>query len=194
MLVNVYTETVPVIPGTRLIQPTLGVVGTTFNDPYDKRRTWEIQALYAPIPGRALGGIRAKVIDQKGFITFCNQRDLEVLLGVAKPGDYCIWAAEDYYGPDEEEWYGLCCDDEDLLDDLQEKELFYRSQMPGGVLFGNVSWERRVHVEKNWDAEECWVFLQDINPETGFYPDVRFETIGSRWARAERRRVHWHRI
>jgi len=153
-----------------------------------------VQGVFAPLEGRALGGVRTKLVDQKGFVAFCNQRDMEVLIGMALPGTYCSWAEEAYVGPEDEEWFGLCCDEEDLLDDLYEREMMLRAQVPGGVLTTELDIARRVHLTKNDDHEELFVLLGDYEPETGMFPDRRFETLERRWIRSERRRVRWARI
>jgi hypothetical protein len=193
MLLNVYQRHPVVIPGTRLLEATLGVVGVRIPDPEHALRAWEVQGLYMPIEGRALGGVRAKLIDQKGFITFCNQRDLEVLLGIGQPGLLVEWRDDAYVGPGDREWCGLCCDEDDLLDDLQEREMFLRAQLPAGVLVPNLEMERRVHLHGSYDCEESYLVTHDSDPETGLFPDTRFETIERRWIRSERRRVRWDR-
>ena len=191
---NVYGQRPIVVPGTRLLEGTFGVVGVRISDPQNSQRIWEVQGLYLPITGRALGGVRAKLFDQKGFITFCNQRDLEVLLGIAAPGTPISWRDDEYVDLDHKEWFGFCCDDDDLLDDLQERELFYRAELPAGILIPNLEMERRVHVGHGNDCEELFLVVQDMDPDTGMFPDTRFETIERRWARAERRRVRWDRV
>ena len=205
-IVNLYRDRLPVINGTRIIEPDLNVIGHKVVDPHADSRVWEVHGLYWPVAGRTIGGIRAKLIDQKGFVTFCNQRDLEVLLGMARPGDYCAWAGQDYVAPDDEDWCGLCCDDEDLLDDLYDRELMWRAQT-GGVLTPTievvlpsgetqvqyVEIKRGVHLEKSDDHEELFVLLGDFDQETGMYPDTRFETLERRWMRSERKRVRWNR-
>jgi hypothetical protein len=171
----------------------------------DTRRIWEIQNVYLPIPGRVLGGIRVKLRDQKEFVTFCNQRDLEVLIGMYRPGDFCLWAGGPYLEPGDEGWCGLCCDEDDLVDDLYDREMFWRAQI-GGVLtqqveiltpqgpsVQNVEIQRRVHLDKNNDNEELYVLLGDYDQETGMYPDTKFETVERRWMRAERRKLLWSR-
>lgn len=193
MLINAYRERPAAIPGTRLLEATFDMIGTRLPDPQQPERVWEVQGFYLPIHGRALGGIRAKFTDQKGFVAFCNQRDLEVLLGIGVPGKYCAWAGAEYVGPDYEEWFGFCCDEEDLKDDLFERELFLRAQLAGGVLTTDCVVERRVHLSKNNDHEELFVVVQDFDPETGIFPDLRFETLERRWARAERSRLRWER-
>lgn len=193
MLINVYQQRPAVIPGTRLLQETLGVVGASVLDPRNTTRQWEVQGLYMPISGRALGGIRVKLMDQKGFITFCNQRDFEVLAGMAAPGDPIRWREDEYVGPEDRDWFGLCCDEEDLLDDLYERELFLRAELPGGLLVPGMETERRVHTSAGNDCEELYIVTQDYDPETGLFPDSRFETLERRWIRSERRRVRWDR-
>lgn len=193
MLINPYRDRPAAIPGTRLLEATLGIVGVRVPDPDDTRRVWEVQGLYLPLPGRALGGVRAKFVDQRGFVTFCNQRDLEVMLGLGTPGRYCVWAEVEYVSPEDEEWHGFCCDDEDLYDDLFEREMFLRAQIPGGVIPTTCDINRLVHLSKNNDCEELFVMLGDYDPETGMFPDPRFETLERRWMRSERRMVRWER-
>lgn len=180
--------------GTRLLQDTFGVMNIQVRDPKESGRLWEVQSIYAPIPGRALGGVRAKLVDTKGFITFCNQRDLEVLVGLGAPGRWCRWLGGDYVHPDDREWCGLCADEEDLLDDLQERELMLRSQVQGGVLTTPLEFTRRVHLEPKNDFEELFILLGDFDPDTGMYPDPRLETIERRWVRSHREKLRWDRI
>jgi hypothetical protein len=191
MLINVYRDRPAAIPGTRLLESTLGIVGRRLPDTHNMARVWEVHGVYMPVSGRALGGIRVKLADQKGFVTFCNQRDLEVMLGMGAPGGYCPWSGTEYVGPDYEDWCGFCCDDDDLLDDLYEREAFTRAQVPGGVLGPGYEITRRVHLGKNSDCEELHVMTGDMDLDTGFFPDTRFETIARRWVRAERSRVRW---
>jgi hypothetical protein len=193
MLVNVYQHRPEVVHGMRLLAATLGVVGVRITDPHHAQRTWEVQGLYLPIAGRALGGVRAKLVDQKGFITFCNQRDLEVLLGIGRVGSPVEWRDDEYVAPDDREWCGLCCDEDDLLDDLQEREMFARGELPGGILVPGMEMQRRVHLHGEYDCEETYLVVHDYDPETGLFPDTRFETLERRWTRSERRRVRWER-
>lgn len=196
MLLNPYRDQHLVRPilGTRLLEDTLGVVGAEVDDPKEPRRRWRIQSTFTPLRGRVLGGIRTKLVDRKGFVTFCNQRDLEVLLGLEAPGNWCTWAGHKYVGPDDREWIGFCSDEDDLLDDLQERELNLRGSTPGGVLVPPLEVTRRVHLDQNYDVEDLFVFVWDFDPETGFFPDPRFETIEKRWSRAQREKVRWSRI
>lgn len=195
MLVNPLRVNLPVIPGTRMLEDPLGLAGVYVLDPLEPQRHWWIQWMLAPVKGRALGGIRAKLVDSKGFITFCNQRDLEILLQHAKPDDWCEWTGKNYPTPGEGDWYGLCCDSEDLRDDLFEFECRTRDQnkewpwLPAGL-----EYRRRVHYDYAYDMEELYTLLWDVNPDTGQYPDPTFERVQRRWAQVERTRVNWERI
>jgi hypothetical protein len=172
------------ITGTRIIEHTLGVVGAEITDPFQPGRIWVIQNLYSPIPGRALGGLRAKLLDNKGFVTFCNQRDLEVLLGLGSPGRYCEWLGTDYAAPGDRNWCGFGVDEEDLIDDLYERELSFRAESPGACLPAGLELVRRVH--DGSDFEELCVLVTDADPYTGLSPDLRLETTSRRWQSVER--------
>ena len=195
MLLNPATHNPAVIPGTRMLEDPLGLSGTTVTDPLEPWRMWSVQWLLAPIPGRRLAGVRGKLVDTKGFITFCNQRDLEVLLGHARPGDWCQWAAQRYVGPEDQQWYGLCCDDEDLKDDLFEHECRVRQAYAGWpYLPTGLEYTRRVHLDVNNDAEELHTLLWDMDPDTRQYPDPSLHNVARRWSRVERNRIIWERV
>lgn len=185
----------PVIPGTRMLEDALGFSGMHVQDPLEPWRPWTIQWLLAPIPGRHLGGFRAKLVDQKGFISFCNQRDLEVMIGHGKPGTYCHWTGRDYPTPGESDWYGLCCDDEDLRDDLFERECRLREEYVGHhYLPTGLEIRRRLHIDQGVDTEELHTLLWDMDVNTRQYPDPRLETVQRRWSRVERSLLQWDRI
>lgn len=189
MLINPNKIQLETIPGTRILQEGFGLIGFQYLDPIEPKRTWVLQYLCAPIYKRRLNGIRAKFMDSKSFITFCNQRDLEVLLGIAQPGTTCYWADMDYAEIGEPDWFGLCVDPEDLEDDLLERELRLREVYPG-VLPNNLEITRRIHSDKT-DAEELHVLIADYDVDTGLAPDPRLETISRRWARVERVPIRW---
>jgi len=175
------------IPGTRIVQETLGIVGSRFIDPLNPVRIWTINGIYAPLRRRAIGGIRAKLVDQKGFVTFCNQRDLEVLLDVASPGGWCAWLEQDYAGVRDRNWIGMCVDEDDLTDDLFDRELSIRAQISDGVpIPAGVEITRRIHGGPDNDFEELLVLLWDGDAETGWSPDDRFETVDRRWKSIDR--------
>jgi hypothetical protein len=189
VLVNPYAQPLPLHGGSRMLQLTLGVVGFRLADPAAPNRLWTVQALYAPIPGRRLGGLRAKLTDQSGFVTFCNQRDFEVLLGVAEPGSWCPWAEQNYVEPGDQEWYGLCADSDDLVDDLYERELAMRIPEQNWMLPPAAEIVRLVHTDAGCDFQDLLILVRDYDPDTGYGPDVRIETIEGRWSRSERVRA-----
>lgn len=193
MLLNPYSNLLQVVPGTRILSVELGLSGMSLPDTNLPDRKWTVTGVYAPIPSRRLGGIRAKLEDQKGFITFINQRDLEVLLGLADPGDWCHWAEQEYPGPKDREWYGFAADWEDLADDMLEREYALRAQYPGVLPYG-LEVARRVHVDGSHDVEDLNTMLYDCDPETGMGPDMRLETIDTRWVRVGRDKILWKRV
>lgn len=192
MLINPCKTQLPTIPGTRILEDTLGIVGFQYTDPKNPNRVWTLQHLLAPVRKRALGGIRAKFLDHKDFSAYCNQRDLEVLLGIAKPEEYCHWLNDEYKGPKDREWYGLCMDDNDLQDDLYERELRIREHNPG-VLPQHIEITRRFH-DGGTDVEELLILLWDVDTVTGISPDTQLTTVTHRWARVEKVKVQWQLI
>lgn len=188
------------ICGGRLLTNTFDLVGAIIPDDNDKRRNWSIQGFYAPIEGRALAGVRAKVRDSKDFTSFINQRDLEVLLGMAEPGDYCKWLGSDYVSPFDREWVGFCMDEEDLRDDLYEREMLFRmhqQDMTGSpYLPTGLELSRRIHRPNGLgtDVEELLYLRLDYDVETGAYPDLRLETVTDRWTSIEKETLLWQRV
>lgn len=193
MLVNPFLDKHKLVtyPGTRLLQETFDLVGARIQDPDEPYREWTLGGFYEPVKGRSLGGIRAKCSDSKGFISFVNQRDLEVLLGLVEPGSYCYWGQRRYPEPGDQDWYGFCADEDDLRDDLMDRELLFRGQMEDGLLESGTEFYRLVHLDRRYDVQELYTLLWDMDPETGMGPDIQLDTIDRRWKRVERSRVPW---
>ncbi len=189
MLLNPNRVQLQTIPGTRILEETFGLVGFHHVDPREPRRSWVLQCLYAPIKRRRLNGIRAKFMDTKGFVSFCNQRDLEVILGIAYPGSVCLWADMDYEEVGDPGWFGFCMDEEDLMDDLLERELRLRGGQPGTLAQG-LQIERRLH-NAGSDVQELHLLIGDYDPVTYISPDPRLETVCKRWVRVERVPLVW---
>jgi hypothetical protein len=188
MIVNPFTQELAVYPSTRLLKSTFDIIGATLKDPDTPDLTWAVHALFAPLPKRSLGGIRAKLVATSGLVSFINQRDLEVLLGQARPGKYCDWLRATYQGPTDKGWCGLCMDSDDLEDDLHERELCARAASGGQLPIG-MELTRLLHMDEGHDVEELITSISDHCPETGLTPDSRLETIRSRWSRIEARRL-----
>lgn len=177
------------VPGTRMLQETFGCVGLRIADPTHLRRYWTVHSLYAPIPKRKLGGIRVKLTDEKNFVTFCNQRDFEILIDLAKPGDWCQWMNQAYPEPGGEDWFGFCMDSPDLTDDLFERELALIAENPYG-LDPNVAYiSRRIHLDDQGDFEDHWVL--DPGGTRSIFGHV---TLYNRWIRVSRDRVDWKKV
>jgi len=193
VIVNPYSEYVPVIPGTRMLATDYGLTGAEIVDITNDQRTWTAVGFYAPVPERCLGGIRIKLLDQKGFTTFCNQRDFEILLGIAKPGDFCKWTGKPYPHPhDDDDWFGLCMDLVDLQDDLFERELALRAET--AALPESSEILRRIHPNTTRDGEDYWILLRDHDMMTGVGPDTRIETLYDRWSCVSRDWLDWMRV
>lgn len=198
MIINPAREKLPVFEGTRLLQNSFGLTGAVLYDPEEQGRTWRITAMYAPLK-RHIGGIRAKCVDQKGFVSFINQRDLELLLGLARPGSWCNWLGEEYPEIGCGNYAGFCMDSEDVTDDLYDKELVIRGQMfemmgqsiaiPEGTEI-----EQWVHYSVNNDAVRRCLLRWDIDASSGISPDPRFETLSGRWVPYETEKVVWTRL
>lgn len=193
MLLNPFRTTVQAIPGSRILQSELGLVGAVIYEEKAPERPWTIVGVYAPIKGRRLGGIRVKLQDDKGFVTFCNQRDLELFLGIAKPGNLCPWLGTDYPEFESDDFFGLCADEEDLRDDLYDRELELRAQNTGVLPYGHEVY-RLIHLSRKNDHEELYMMLYDCDPETGYGPDPRLVTLPSRWTRIERNKLRWEAL
>lgn len=196
MIVNPYKqrELMTTFTGTRLLQEDFGVIGASMSDPAEPYRIWSVHSLYAPVTGRSVGGIRAKLLDQKGVIAFINQMDLEILLGAGTPGKYCQWAGKMYPEKTSANFYGMVTDDDDLVDDLYDRELLMRGNTATGMLDPSSEIIRYVHLEERLDFQEYWILMWDGDPETGISPDIRMETVEKRWVRVERTRCPWDMI
>lgn len=183
MLTHPYLSPLPLVEGTRMLAVLIGLEGRVVQDPKEPWRWWTIQRFFGPMPGRRLGGIRARLEDSQGYVTFCNQRDLEVLLGIGVPGQRCTWLKDDYLEPADPDWYGLCADSDDLQDDLQERELFIRNSQPNpaAYLTPYLQLNRLVHLDEGNDVTELYMLLQDDG--------YSLTTINKRWTRIERQPV-----
>jgi len=177
--------------GTRLMMEGFGVIGETLQDPREPKRSWTIQNLFQPLP-RCLGGIRARCVDQKGFVSFIDQMSLEVLLGIGTPGDDCVWADRNYPSTADRDWFGFCADYDDLLDDLHLRELLLRNDQP--ILRAGIELAIPVHLDCDNDAIDTYVLLWDGDRTTGQSPDPRQSTVQCRWAHADREKIRWPRI
>lgn len=152
-----------------------------------EKRHWTVRSFFMPKATQGCTvetGVRALVADEHGFVSFVNQRDLEVLLGLRNAGEWCRWLGAPYVGTKDSEFYGCCCDTVDAWDELHAYEMEVRSQYPEGYCLGEMQRERWIHYGWGRDEYELWHFLWDAEPRTGVSPDPRLETVESRWTRS----------
>lgn len=164
-------------PGTRILREDFGLLGATIRD---GDLEWYVLGVYGPVPGRRVDGLRVRLVDDEDFVSFLNQRDLEVMLGIASPGSRCSWTGEPYPGPHDPEWVGIFADPEDQLDDLHARELELHAQ---GGLTTTTSIDRKIQYRPGRGYEDSYVFL----PYRAHA--LTISTIEERWARAERKGV-----
>ncbi len=133
----------------RLIE-TFGYVGETVVDPFVPGRGWTVEAAY--LPTRTANGLTYsegplfRCFDQKTVFGYICMRDLEVLLGIGRPGDPIPWdqpPQERYPRPDlnwqntfsDGDWAGFHGYDQG--NELYERELELRHSgdlYPGRVI------------------------------------------------------------
>jgi hypothetical protein len=107
-----------------------------FPDPRNRERIWVVTGAFWKTPTSQIPGLRIEVRDQKGFISMVNQRDAEVLLGLARPGDISSWLGERYIAPQMPGWVGLGVDAEgfrDLLYDVEAAERYSALRRTGSA-------------------------------------------------------------
>lgn len=190
-ILNPYEEELPTIPGTRILVETFGLIGCRFSDPREPARRWTVLSTLKPLFSRSHLGIRARVLDQLGFVSVVVQQDLELLTYHVKPGDLCPWTQEAYpeIGDENAGWRGLYMDDEDLDDDLHIRELEIRQQFNWTQL-PELQLTRRIHTA-NQDLERIDMLLRDYDPDTGIGPDPSIDTLRRRWVRVQQEPVSW---
>lgn len=186
MIVNPFTEKgrLATFRGTRVLRDDFNLLDHTVKDVRRPNREWTIVGVYAPLTCRAVEGIRVKVVDQDDVITFVEQMDLEVLLGLARKGDTCAWSGKRYLGPGDSAFAGLVCDEDDLLDDLMDTENIIRRSV--AIIPNRTTIHRKLQLEFGHEVEETWMMMGDSDVESGMSPDLRMETIERRWKRISR--------
>lgn len=186
MIVNPFTERdrLSTFKGTRILRNDFNLLDHTIEDARRPTREWTIVGVYAPLTCRAVEGIRVKVVDQSGVITFIEQMDLEVLLGLARSGAMCVWSGKRYAGPGDSSFVGLVCDEDDQLDDLMDTENVIRRSV--AIIPNRTTIHRKLQLEFGHEVEETWMMMGDSDVESGMSPDLRMETIERRWKRISR--------
>jgi len=186
VIVNPFAEKgrLATFKGTRMLRDDFNLIDRTVTDVRQPYREWTIVGVYSPLTCRAVEGIRVKVVDESGVLTFIEQMDLEVLMGLANKGDLCSWSGKRYLGPGDNAFAGLVCDEDDLLDDLMDTENVIRISTP--VIPDRTTIHRKLRLEFGHEVEETWMMLGDLDVERGTSPDTRMETLERRWRRISR--------
>ena len=160
---------------SRRVDSMMEVLDMQFQCPSNVKRTWTVKGVYAPVPNYRIGGVRLLVEDQKKVKSVVNQRDAELLLGLAKPGDPT--------------WVGLTVTADDLQDIIMDQEAWarYSSYSRGtglsieaGRTFGLYLYDGDV------TTRQMWRFVGDSNPI-----DFSLEGMSQRWTRDKAERQVW---
>lgn len=191
---------------TRVLTNDFGLVGRQIADPaLGGCRLWTIVRVLAPIAQRWVGGLRAELQDESGVKAWLVQRDLEVLLGLAAPGDPSPFGGE-YVGPEHADWFGLCFDTDDLDDDLLHREIALREALlpvTGGRIDGLLkSWSggepatitRLLHLGGTAVRRETWYCHHDWEWQDENIPSFSVRDIESRWVRACSETTKWPQL
>lgn len=180
------------IPGTRLLQSSLGLIGRSFPDPSDSSRVWTISNTLGPV-GCKSDGVRVRAVDRYGFTSFIGHMDLSLVLGKIKPGNLDPWTSELAYeiGDVSAGWVGMRATYEDLADDLHIRELELRAQYGWENGLPALDLTRYVHTKEGTDEMMLEKLLWDADPDTGIGPDARFHTLHKRWSQVQREVTKW---
>ena len=163
-------------------------IGKSVRDPDNKSRLWTVRDAFAPEEDVAAGnslGVRFRCIDARGFVTFINQRDLEVLLGYGKPGERIPWSDNRYYVSvfSEAHWVGFQVQKWDSLNDLHLRETAIRidrgygnAPIPMGATI-----TRLIHMRDGQDLEVKFTCVGNADRHSGYGPDTQFGSVEYRW-------------
>lgn len=174
---------------SRRVDSMMEVLDMQFQCPSNVKRAWTVKGVYAPVPNYRIGGVRLLVEDQKKVKSVVNQRDAELLLGLAKPGAHCHWHDGPYAKPGDPTWVGLTVTADDLQDIIMDQEAWarYSSYSRGtglsieaGRTFGLYLYDGDV------TTRQMWRFVGDSNPI-----DFSLEGMSQRWTRDKAERQVW---
>ena len=176
MIINPFREKPDRFGNTRLVTADLGLAGKKVRDPRTSR-VFVLSHIFGPVNSLAIQGIRVRGQDKNGIVSFINQRDLEVLLGLGVPGRTCRWFGRDYVDPSEPEWIGFAMEPEDSQDDLliQEMQLVETKGPPkqGDQLI------RDLHCSETKDIREEWLYFNSFKYWLPEQVNLRWQLVGS---------------
>ena len=175
----------PTIGNSRILRDDFGLIGHAVHDQRVDGGKWFIHGVYAPLGSHRPSGIRVKVVHPpSSTVTFIGQIYLEVALGLATPGSLCPWAGIPYPRPGTPTFYALVCDDDDLEDDLYDRELVLRSDATE-ILREGTTITRRYQHEPGSIYRETLILVRDRGG-SGEVPANQLDGVGTRWQRVER--------
>lgn len=177
---------------SRRVDSMMEVLDREFPCPSNARRIWRVTGVYAPTPQYRIGGIRLRIEDQKKVASFINQRDAEVLLGLAKPGTFCQWHGGTYAKPGDPTWVGPTVTADDLADIVLDLETWarYSSHTRGQGL--SIQSGRQFAVllyDGDTDQKQTWRFIGDATPL-----DFSLEGLAHRWQKDRSEKQAWSEI
>jgi len=157
-----------------MLPDTFGLIGYQVKDPVVKNRHWSVSGFFYPTNRY---GLRVRLVDNRGFSTFINQRDFEHLIGMYDSGDECPWLDEPYVNVDSRQYVGFTMDQIDLQDDLYVREI----EDIGFDIALYTEIERRIHFDGGDYLERLFLFEHS----------TEYERIMRRWISVETVKVKW---
>ena len=136
------------VPGTRLVLNPYGHIGKRFPDPENSCRVWAVFNEFLPNEDSPL--IRLRAVDQKGFVTFINEMDCDLLRGTARPRQLHARTELQYpeIGCHRDGWRGMYVTERDLEDDLHIRELELRAQYGWYILLADPRESRVLELDR----------------------------------------------
>lgn len=181
---------------SRRVGGLLEIQDREFPDPRNPSRIWVVTGAFWKIPTTLIPGLRIELRDQKDFLTLINQRDAEVLLGLARPGEVSSWLGERYVAPLMGGWVGPGVDAEgmkDLLYDMECRERYSALRRTGSAqLRAGTCLPLKVH-----HGQQDVVCSYELMENLLNHESLNFYDIEKRWKRQPAPRtqlVDWVRV
>jgi len=174
------------VGSSNLLSIPLDYFNLPFADPTSRGRQWIVRNAFAVDPSYVEMGLRLRVFDTRDELcSFINQRDLEVLLGLARPDHQIPWApSQRFYAPGAHGFVGLYLDEVELEDDLFLRECVLRcitfrcqpTPIPKGTAITRALYDSQMQ-----EYQEVLHCVGDCNPVSGWGPDPERASVKTRW-------------